>query len=61
MHPLMPLYQQSLKKIMVMLGRVRRRQCDDDPTLARCRPAESDRLKEFYKAVRVTAQRQRYE
>ncbi|KAN0139095.1 hypothetical protein V8E53_003097, partial [Lactarius tabidus] len=47
----------SLKKVMTMLGRVRRRQVDDDRTLEISRPASSNRSSEFYKALMVEAQR----
>lgn len=53
--------QASLKKIMTMLGRVRRRQADDDPTLEQARPAFTNRSTDFYKAVMVQAQRARLE
>ncbi|OBZ66313.1 hypothetical protein A0H81_13774 [Grifola frondosa] len=49
----------SLKKVMTMLGRIRRRQCDDDPTLDQRRPAFSTRSADFYKAVMIQAQRVR--
>lgn len=48
--------QASLKKVMTMLGRVRRRQVDDDHTLEISRPASSNRSSEFYKALMVEAQ-----
>lgn len=44
-----------------MLGRVRRRQEEDDPSLATCRPAQSSRLSDFYKSVQIQAQRRRFE
>jgi hypothetical protein len=53
--------QASLKKIMTMLGRVRRRQVDDNPALAQSRPAVSSRSEDFYKAVTVQSQRLRLE
>jgi hypothetical protein len=42
---------------MTMLGRVRRRQVDDDRTLDISRPVTSNRSSEFYKALMVEAQR----
>jgi hypothetical protein len=42
---------------MTMLGRVRRRQADDDPTLDGRRPASSTRGSDFCKALMVEAQR----
>jgi hypothetical protein len=48
--------QSSLKKIMTMLGRVRRRQADDDPTIEDRRPAATTRSQDFYKALMVEAQ-----
>ncbi|KAF8582742.1 hypothetical protein K439DRAFT_1661640 [Ramaria rubella] len=47
----------SLKKIMVMLGRVRRRQEEDNPNLTLSRPAHTSRTKDFLKSVMVEAQR----
>jgi hypothetical protein len=44
-----------------MLGRVRRRQVDDDPLLDRTRPAMTSRCVDFYKAIMVEAQRLRLE
>jgi hypothetical protein len=44
-----------------MLGCVRRRQADDDPTLDGQRPASSTRGSDFYKALMVEAQRLRLE
>lgn len=44
-----------------MLGQVRRRQKDDDPTLAPRRPATSIRLTDFYKSVQIQAQHRRIE
>jgi hypothetical protein len=55
------LSQASLKKVMTMLGRVRRRQADDDPTLDGRRPASSTRGSDFCKALMVEAQRLRLE
>jgi len=49
--------QSSLKKTMAMLGRVRRRQVDDDPPLEHARPAFTPRISDFYKALMVQAQR----
>ena len=46
---------------MTMLGRVRRRQVDDDPALEQTRPAFTTRSSDFYKAVMVQAQRLRLE
>jgi hypothetical protein len=42
---------------MAMLGRVRRRQVDDDPPLEHARPAFTPRISDFYKALMVQAQR----
>lgn len=47
----------SLKKIMTMLGRVRRRQYDDDPSLLDSRPAESIRSREVFNALMTEAER----
>ena len=44
---------------MTMLGRVRRCQADDDPTLDGQRPASSMRGSDFCKALMVEAQRLR--
>jgi hypothetical protein len=46
---------------MTMLGRVRRRQVDDDPSLEQSRPSDSSRAKDFYKAVMIQSQRMRLE
>ena len=46
---------------MTMLGRVRRRQVDDDPSLGTTRPSDSPRVKDFYKAVMIQSQRMRLE
>jgi hypothetical protein len=46
---------------MTMLGRVRRRQADDDLMLDGRRPASSTRGSDFYKALMVEAQRLRLE
>ncbi|PPR03704.1 hypothetical protein CVT24_007425 [Panaeolus cyanescens] len=51
----------SLKKIMTMLGRVRRRQEDTDPSLITKRPAKNSRTDDFFKALMVQAQRYRLE
>jgi hypothetical protein len=59
--PKCALGQASLKKIMTMLGRVRRRQVDDDPMLVQTRPAVTSRSEDFYKAVMVQSQRLRLE
>jgi hypothetical protein len=40
-----------------MLGRVQRRQVDDNPILAQTRPAGTSRSEDFYKAVMVQSQR----
>lgn len=53
--------QASLKKIVTMLGRVRRRQIDDNPALEQLRPAVTTRSTDFYKAVMVQSQRLRLE
>ncbi|KAF8590847.1 hypothetical protein K439DRAFT_1611762 [Ramaria rubella] len=47
----------SLKKIMVMLGRVRRCQEEDNLNLTLSRPAHTSRTKDFLKSVMVEAQR----
>jgi len=44
-----------------MLGRVRHRQEDDDPSLKQMRPAMTSRCMDFYKAVMIEAQRFRLE
>ncbi|KAH8976548.1 hypothetical protein EDB92DRAFT_1960726 [Lactarius akahatsu] len=49
--------QASLKKVMMMLGRVWRCQVDDDRTLDADRPASSNRSSDFYRALMVKAQR----
>ncbi|PPR04719.1 hypothetical protein CVT24_011841 [Panaeolus cyanescens] len=51
----------SLKKIMTMLGRVRRRQEDTDPSLITKRPAKNSRTDDFFRALMVQAQRYRLE
>ncbi|KAF8814965.1 hypothetical protein BYT27DRAFT_7081092 [Phlegmacium glaucopus] len=51
----------SLKKIMTMLGRVRRRQEDENPEIRVSRPAKTSRTEDFYKAVMVQSQRLRLE
>jgi hypothetical protein len=51
----------SLKKIMTMLGRVRRRQEDENPEIRALRPAKTSRTEDFYKAVMVQSQRLRLE
>ncbi|KDR66439.1 hypothetical protein GALMADRAFT_283872 [Galerina marginata CBS 339.88] len=51
----------SLKKIMTMLGRVRRRQEDENQEIRISRPAKTSRTEDFYKAVMVQAQRLRLE
>jgi hypothetical protein len=51
----------SLKKTMTMLGRVRRRQVDDNPSLEQARPAFTPRTSDFYKALMIQAQRLRLE
>lgn len=53
--------QSSLKKIMTMLGRVRRRQEDENPEIHVSRPAKNSRTEDFYKAVMVQSQRLRLE
>jgi hypothetical protein len=45
----------------MMLGRVRRRQEDDDSSLKQTRPAMTSRCTDFYKAVMIEAQRFRLE
>lgn len=54
-------YKASLKKIFTMLGRVRNRQEDDNPSLKQMRPAMTSRCTDFYKAVMIEAQRFRLE
>lgn len=44
-----------------MLGRVRRRQVDDDHSIEQTRLASTSRSEDFYKAVMVQAQRLRLE
>ena len=51
----------SLKKIMTMLGRVRRRQEDENLEICTSRPAKTSRTEDFYKAVMVQSQRLRLE
>jgi hypothetical protein len=51
----------SLKKIMTMLGRVRRRQEDENLEIHTSRPAKTSRTEDFYKAVMVQSQRLRLE
>jgi hypothetical protein len=51
----------SLKKHMTMLGRVRRRQIVDNPSLEQTRPAFTSRTMDYYKALMVQAQRLRLE
>jgi hypothetical protein len=53
--------QSSLKKIMTMLGRVCRRQVDDDTLLETTQPSDTSRVKDFYKAVMIQSQRMRLE
>lgn len=53
--------QASLKKHMTMLGRVRRRQVDDNPSLELSRPAFTSRAMDYYKALMVQSQRLRLE
>ena len=53
--------QSSLKKIVVMLGRVRRRQYEDDRTLDQRRPAKSSRVDDYYKAIVAEAARLQFE
>jgi hypothetical protein len=48
--------QASLKKIMTMLGRIQRRQIDNDPTFDQMCPAVTSRSTDFYKAVMVQSQ-----
>ena len=55
------LLQQSLKKIVTMLGRIRRRQQDSDPNLIHTRPATNSRCQDFIKSVMVQARRLRIE
>lgn len=44
-----------------MLGRVRRRQVDDNPNLEASRPASNSRSGDYLKALMVEAQRLRLE
>jgi hypothetical protein len=44
-----------------MLGRVRRRQTEDNPSIEQSRPAVTSRSTDFYKAVMVQSQRLRLE
>ena len=46
---------------MTMLGRVRRRQEDENPEIQVSRPAKNSRTEDFYKAVMVQSQRLRLE
>lgn len=46
---------------MTMLGRVRRRQEDENPEIRTSRPAKNSRTTDFYKAVMVQSQRLRLE
>jgi len=46
---------------MTMLGRVRRRQEDENPEIQTSRPAKNSRTTDFYKAVMVQSQRLRLE
>jgi hypothetical protein len=49
----------SIPLTITMLGRVRRRQVDDNPSLDQMRPAMTSRCLDFYKSVMVQAQRLR--
>ena len=51
------MWQLSLKKIMTMLGRVRRRQEDENSEIRVSRPAKNSRTEDFYKAVMIQSQR----
>ncbi|KAF8513082.1 hypothetical protein JB92DRAFT_3096623 [Gautieria morchelliformis] len=55
------LLQSSLKKIMVMLGRVRQCQEESNPTATQSRPAHTSRTKDFFKSIMVEAQRRQME
>ncbi|THU95247.1 hypothetical protein K435DRAFT_859710 [Dendrothele bispora CBS 962.96] len=46
----------SLKKVNTMLGRVRRRQEDNNPKLKEERPATNSRCEDYYKALMIQAQ-----
>lgn len=46
---------------MTMLGRVRRRQEDENHRIRTSRPAKTSRTEDFYKAVMVQSQRLRLE
>ncbi|KAH8977851.1 hypothetical protein EDB92DRAFT_1821996 [Lactarius akahatsu] len=50
---------QSLKKIVTMLGRIRRRQQDSNPDLVQDRPASNYRCQDYIKSVMVEARRLR--
>lgn len=51
--------QQSLKKIVTMLGRIRRRQQDSNSGLVQSRPASNSRCQDYIKSVMVEARRMR--
>ena len=46
---------------MTMLGRVRRRQEDENPEICTLRPAKTSRMEDYYKAVMIQSQRLRLE
>ncbi|KAF8259285.1 hypothetical protein EI94DRAFT_1707214 [Lactarius quietus] len=50
---------QSLKKIVTMLGRIRRQQQDSDPSLVQSRPASNSRCQDYIKSVMIEARRLR--
>ncbi|KAF8584502.1 hypothetical protein K439DRAFT_1566980 [Ramaria rubella] len=54
--PLMLDIKSSLKKIMVTLGRVHRRQEEDNPNLTLSQPTHTSHTKDFLKSVMVKAQ-----
>jgi hypothetical protein len=51
--------QASLKKIFMMLGRVRCRQVDDNPSLDQMRPAMTSQCLDFYKSGTMASARVR--
>ena len=46
---------------MVVLGRIRRRQVDQNPELDQLRPAKTTRVNDFFKATLVNATRAQLE
>ncbi|KAH9000115.1 hypothetical protein EDB92DRAFT_1812540 [Lactarius akahatsu] len=49
--------QQSLKKIVTMLGRIRRRQEDSNPDLVQSQPASNSRCQDYVKSIMVETRR----